>query len=274
MKGKPVNTISGLNEPWGVVVTKNKEIVIAENYIDCITILDKEGKKDRSFGKKGTKKGQFVNPSGIAISHDGHILVDDEHRLQKLTFRGDFVKSVGSGKAGNGRLQFNDPVGIAVHPNTGQIYIADMYNHRIVILNNDLSYSNSFGSYGLEPEQFNQPISLNFDNEGYLYVVDANNHCIKKYTSTGQYISMFGSLGTNPGQLYGPISITIYNNLVYVCECDNNRISIFDTNGCFMYCFGKCGSGEREFKTPCFVTVDSIGNLYVSDTCNNRLIVF
>ena len=274
LKGKPVNIISGLNEPWGVVVTKNKEIVIAENYIDCITILDKEGNKIRSFGKKGTKKGQFINPSGIAISHDGHILVDDEHRLQKLTFRGDFVKCVGSGKAGHGRLQFNDPVGIAVHPNTGQLYIADRYNHQIQVLNNDLSYFNSFGTYGSAPEQFNQPLGLDFDNEGYLYVVDANNHCIKKYTSTGQYISKFGSLGTNPGQLCGPISITVYKNLVYVCECDNNRISIFDTNGCFMYCFGKHGSGEREFNTPCFVTVDSIGNLYVSDTCNNRLIVF
>ena len=127
MKGKSVNVISGLNEPWGVVVTKNEEFVIAENGANCVTILNRDGRKVRSFGRKGTKKGQFVNPRGVAISHDGHILVTDELQLQKITFEGDFVKSVGSRKTGNGSFQFNDPVGIAVHPNTGQIYIADRY---------------------------------------------------------------------------------------------------------------------------------------------------
>ena len=275
LKGKPVNIISGLNEPWGVVVTKNEEFVIAENGANCVTILNRDGGKVRSFGRKGKKKGQFTSPRGVAISHDGHILVTDEHRLQKLTFEGDFIKSVGSRKIGNGSLRFNDPVGIAVHPNTGQIYIADRYNHQILILNNDLSYSNSFGSYGSEPEQFNQPFSLDFDNEGYLYVVDANNHCIKKFTSTGQYISKFGSKGYNPGQLYIPTSITIDNNLklLYVTELHNNRISVFDANGCFIYCFGKYGRGEGEFNNPYFITVDSLGNLYVSDTWNNRLVV-
>ena len=270
LKGKPVTIISGLNEPWGVVVTKNKEFVIAENGGNCVTILNRDWRKVKSFGRKEKKKCHFTSPRGVAISHDGHILVTDEHRLQKLTFEGDFVKSVGNEKIG---LQFNDPVGIAVHPNTGQIYIADRYNHRIVILNNDLSYSTSFGSYGSEPEQFKQPLGLNFDKEGYLYVVDANNHCIKKFTSTGQYISKFGSKGSNSGQLYVPTSITIDNNLklLYVTELHNNRISVFDTSGCFIYCFGKYGRGEGEFNNPYFITVDSLCNLYVSDTWNNRL---
>ena len=276
MKGKSVINISGLNVPLGVVVTKNKEFVIAENGANCVTILNRDGRIVKSFGRKEKKKSQFTSPRGVAISHDGHILVTDEHRLQKLTFEGDFVKSVGSRKTGNGCLQFNDPVGIAVHPNTGQIYIADRYNHRIVILNNDLSYSNSFGSYGSESEQFNRPFSLDFDNEGYLYVVDANNHCIKKFTLTGQYISKFGSIGSSHGQLYVPTSITIDSNLklLYVTELCNNRISVFDTNGCFIYCFGKHGEGEGEFNHPYFITVDSLSNLYVSDTWNNRLVVF
>ena len=207
------------------------------------------------------------------MSHDGFILVTDRHRLQKLTFEGDCVKSVGSRKSGNGPLQFNDPIGITVHPTTGQIFIADADNHRIQVLNNDLTYSRSFGSNGSSPEQFYYPYDVTFDNEGYLYVADFNNNCIKKFTSTGQHISTFSSCGSNPGQISNPISISIDNNLIYVIEFGNSRISIFDTNGCFIHCFGTYGSGEGKFNRPHGVTVDSLGNLYVSDTFNNRLVV-
>ena len=273
MRGKPVNIISGLTSQWGVVITKNEEIVVAECSAHCITILNKEGKKVKSFGTCGTKEGQFTYPRGVAISQDGHILVTDNHRLQKLTFEGDCVKSVGSSKTGNGPFQFNYPTGITVHPTTGQIFIADRYNHRILVLNEDLTYSHSFGKRGSSPEQFNYPWDVTFDNEGYLYVADNENHCIKKFTSTGQYISTFSSEGSNPGQIKNPTSIIIDNNLLYVNERGNDRISIFDTNGCFIHCFGKSGSGEGEFNRPRGITVDSLGNLYVSDPGNNRLVV-
>ena len=273
LPGKPVNIISGFNRPYGVVVTKNEEIVIAEYGANCITILHKEGKKVRSFGTKGTKEGQFNEPCGVATSHDGFILVTDKHRLQKLTFEGDCVKSVGSSKLGNGPLRFNSPMGITVHPTTGQIFIADTWNHRIQVLNNDLTYFHSFGNYGSSPEQLHHPWDVTIDNEGYLYVADFNNNCIKKFTSTGQHISTSSSWGSNPGQIGNPISISIDNNLIYVSEFGNNRISVFDTNGSFIHCFGKYGSGEGEFNSPQGITVDSLGNLYVSDTNNNRLVV-
>ena len=273
MIGKPVNIISELNRPSGVVVINNEEIIVAENNSHCIRILNKDGRTVKSLGRKGTGKVQFINPRGVSISRDGFILVTDDHRLQKLTFEGDCVKSVGSSKKGNGILQFHGPTGIAVHPTTGQIFIADRNNHRIQVLNNDLSYCNSFGMYGSAPEQFHNPRDLIFDNKGVLYVVDYYNHCIKKFTSTGRYISKFGSYGSSPGQLDYPTSITIYSTVVYVSEYENDRISIFDTNGCFIHCFGKRGKGEGEFDIPVSITVDSLGNLYVSDTHNYRLVV-
>ena len=273
MRGKPVNIISGVNTPYCVVFTKNEEIIVAELRAHRITILNKEGKKVKSFGTRGTKEGQFDFPRGVAISQDGHILVTDNHRLQKLTFEGDCLKSVGSSETGNGHLQFNQPTGITVHPTTGQIFIADTYNHRIQVLNKDLTYYYSFGKKGSSPEQFQYPWDVTFDNEGYLYVADNNNHCIKRFTSTGQYISTFSSEGSNPGQIKQPTSIMTDNNLLYVSEWGNNRISIFYTNGCFIHCFGKSDSGEGEFSSPYGITVDSLGNLYVSDADNNRLVV-
>ena len=267
MKGNPVDIIPKLNTPCGVEVTHNGEIIIAEFGAHCITLLNKNRKKVRSFGTWGTKDSQFTYPCGVAISNDGHILVTDEQRIQKLTFEGDCISSVGN--AGSDSLQFNTPRGIAVHPTTGQIFIADTSNHCIQVLNNDLTYSYSFGKNGSSTKQFNCPYDVTFDNEGYLYVADFGNNCIKKFTPTGQYITKIGSR-----QLKKPTSVVIdVNNLVYVSERGNFCVSIFDTNGCFIHSLGKYGSDNGEFNRPCGITVDALGHLYVSDTWNNRLVV-
>ena len=71
-----------------------------------------------------------------------------------------------------------------------------------------------------------------------------------------------------------PILSHYYNNLVYVSEWGNHCVSVFDTKGTFLYCFGKRGSGEGEFQSPCGISTDTFGNLYVSDFGNHRLVVY
>ena len=82
-RGAPVKTISGLRVPSGVAVTDGGLVIVSERDADRITILDKEGKKIRSFGSKGTERGQFRSPEGVAISSKGTILVADSgnHRI-------------------------------------------------------------------------------------------------------------------------------------------------------------------------------------------------
>ena len=248
--------------------------MLAEYEFDahCVTIVNKEGEKVRSFGMYGTKEGQFTNPRGVAITNDGHLLVIDQHRLQKLTFDGVCVQSVGSSISGSGQLQFNTPRGIAVHPTTGLVFVADFYNNRIQVFNSDLTYTHSITLHG--DTQFNSPYDVSLDSDGYVYVVEWGNHSITKLTTTGKHITRFGSYGSAPGQLFFPSSLTINNNLVYVSEYGNDRVSVFDTKGTFLHCFGKRGSGEGEFNGPRGITTDTFGNLYVSDLGNNRLVVY
>ena len=271
MRGKPVNIITGLNRPHGIVVRDSGDIVVAESGAHCITRLNKAGKKVRSFGTEGTKEGQFIFPHGVAITNDGHILVTDDHRLQKLTTDGVCVKSVGSSKSGSGRLQFDYPFGITVHPTTRQIFVADCKNNRIQVFKNDLTFSRTIAPTG--NRSFHHPFDVAIDNEGYLYVAEYWSHCITKLTTKGQCIKGFGSSGSAPGQLYNPTSLTIDNNLVYVIEEGNNRVSIFDTNGNFIHCFGKEGSRAGEFNNPYGITTDTFGNLFASDTFNDRIVV-
>ena len=277
MKGKPVNIITGLNRPWGIAVRNNGDIVVAENEAHCITTLNKEGKKVKSFGSKGTKKGQFTHPGGVAITNDGHILVTDDHRLQKLTTDGVCVKSVGSSKSGSGRLHFNNPVGIKIHPTTGQIFVADRDNNRIQVFDHDLTFSHSIAPSG--DKQFNFPCDVELDNEGHLYVAEFWNHCITKLTTKGDYIiKRFGSHGPAPGQLSCPSSLTINNNLVYVSEAGNGSVSIFTTIGTIFHCFGKTADCMAlmagELHRPQGITMDTLGHLYVSDFRNNRIVVY
>ena len=138
--GTPIMTITGLSKPWGVVVNKKGEIIIAENSADCISVYSQTGEKLRSFGSRGSGQGQFYEPRGVAVDDDGNILVTDtmNNRIQKFTADGTFITAVGS--EGKKPLQFNYPAGIAIHPVSKRVYVCESNNHRVQILKPDLEY--------------------------------------------------------------------------------------------------------------------------------------
>ena len=248
LRGKPVKTITEIKWPWSIAVCVNGDIVVAEHGAHLLTIVSSEKKRVRSFGIRGTNEGLFIYPRGVAISNDGHLLVNDNHRLQKMKFDGVCVQTVGNNKSWCGQLQFNYPRGIKVHPTMGQIFVADSWNNRIQVFNNDLTFTHTITLNG--EKSFNNPWNVSLDSEGYLYVAEWGNHCITKLTTTGEYSTRFGSKGSAPGQLDNPSSSTINNNLVYVSKYNNHCVSVFDTKGTFLHCFGKRGSEKGEFNYP------------------------
>ena len=160
LPGKPQTTITGLNRPWGVAVSRQGDIVIAENGANCIA-LRKRDSSNLSFGTNGSNKGDLKNPRGVAITDNGDILVTDDLRLQRFTFNGVCIKSVGSGDSGSGQIEFNFPVGIAIDHETKQIFDADSKNDRIEVFTNDLA-----------PEVFKTPYDVGVDNGGILYLAE------------------------------------------------------------------------------------------------------
>lgn len=66
-------------------------------------------------------------------SDDNILLVDGSHSVKKFTLDGEFIKTVG--EEGSNVLEFKCPTGIAVHPHSAKVYVADTDNHRIQILN-------------------------------------------------------------------------------------------------------------------------------------------
>ena len=270
-----VRTIPKLKRPCRVAVTDDGHVIVSENVGHCVTILDRVGKKIKSFSQKSGGSGnvKFFCPRGVAITPDNFILVADNHKIQKMSMDGKSIKSIG--KQGSGPLEFRLPDSITISPITGHIYIADYDNHRIQVLNPDLIFSHMFGTKGSAEGQFNNPIDIAIDRRGLVYVTDFNNHRIQTFTSEGLFLSQFGTKGSGPGQLSYPLGIVIDdNNLMYITERDNHRISIFTTDGLFIRSFGGQGSSVGQFKNPIGITFDRERYLYVCDHSNNRLVVY
>ena len=272
----PVRTITELNHLWRVAISDDDHVIVTENGGDCVTILDNEGKKRKSFGGKGGSGNvQFSAPRGVAITPDNFILVSDNDRIQKISMDGVRVASVGV--SGSGRRQFNAPDGIAISPSTGQVYIADSGNHRIQVLNPDLTFSHSFGKEGSANGQFNNPLGIVIDSQGLVYVTDAGNHRIQKFTQNGKFVAQFGSYGSSPRQLNWPSGITIDTagtGLAFVSEAGNHRVSVFTRDGVFVSSFGSEGSSIDQLNFPLGLKFNNNGFLYVCDFSNHQLVIY
>ena len=267
----PVCTIPELNTPYGVAVTNDGHVIVSELSGNCVSVLDREGKKVKSFGK-GNRNIKFSIPSGVVVTPDNFIFVADNHKIQKISMDGEYITSVG--KEGSGPLEFDHPYGIAISSTTGHIYIVDCSNHRIQVLNPDLTFSHKCGIKGSAEGQVNRPRGVAIDQHGLVYVTDTDNDRIQKFTPEGQFLSQFGIKGSGPEYLKHPSGIVTDDNLMYITDWGNHRISIFTTDGQFVRSFGEIGSNDDQFCNPHGITIDSEGYLYVCDYSNKRLLIY
>ena len=106
--------------------------------------------------------------------------------IQQLSFTGKHITTVGA--CGNGPLQFQSPVSIAVHLWTHKVYVVEWWNHGFEALNSDLTYSSSFGKNGSNNGEFNHPYDMTTDSDGNVYVADHDNHRIQVFTADRIYL--------------------------------------------------------------------------------------
>jgi DNA-binding beta-propeller fold protein YncE len=183
-------------------------------------------------GGRGTERGQFDTPTGIAADQNGNILVADtgNGRIEKFSPTGTFLTDMGT--KGSGIVQLGQPNGIAVD-RTGNIYVADAGNHCVQKLAPDGRFLAEWkgpnpGFYG--PRR----IAIGPDNS--IYVVDQGRTRIVKFNADGQVLAVWGSKGTGDGQFDDHTSVAVdpSSNKVYVADPINKRIQVFDSNGKFL----------------------------------------
>jgi sugar lactone lactonase YvrE len=222
-------------------------------------------------GGKGTNKGQFDSPTGIAVDRNGNVLVADTNndRIQRFSPTGAFLNIVGTkGKAPG---QLGAPNGIAID-RADNIYVAEASNHRAQKLAADGTFIAEWK--GPEPGLYG-PRRIAIGPDDSVYLVDQGHTRIAKLSPDGRALSVWGSKGTGDGQFDDPTSVAVdaATNKIYVADPRNKRIQVFDSNGKFLTKWVIPEWGQPlGFED---LAIDSqTGRLYASSAHMNSVLIF
>ena len=274
----PLNIITGLQQPWGLVLDHRGRVCVAASGRKEVVIVDSlSGETISRVVKRGLLQSALEEPSGLTVDKDGNLIVADFRlsTIQRVALDGQVLQSVGH--IGSKPGEFSYPAALAFNPANDKIYVSEWQeNNRVQILNHDLSHYKTFGCTGSKPGEFLCPSGIAFDGSGNVYVADCNNARIQVFSCDGEYIRGFGKWGKKEGKLGLPMALCVdrSSDVLYITDVFNHRVSLFTTDGQFLRSFGSHGSGPGEFNAPQGIAVDEFRFIYVSDTHNNRVQVF
>jgi tetratricopeptide (TPR) repeat protein len=178
------------------------------------------------------------------------------------------------GQEGREIEQFRQPSGVVVD-HSGQLYVADTYNHRIQVFAPDGRFVHVFGMEGAQRGALLRPKGLAWGSNHWLFVADSGNHRVQAFDQRGQVVMVFGNFGMLPGQFNAPEGITVdVHHTLYIADTQNHRVQKFAPDGSFLLSWGRSGSGKGEFLGPSDIAVDREGRVLVVDTQNHRVQVF
>lgn len=121
-------------------------------------------------GVSGSDSSHFNAPTDVLTAPNGDVFIGDGHsangnnRIMKFSKDGKFIKSFGTTGYGPGQMRIVHA--IAMDPASGNIFVADRGNQRIVIFDQEGKYLNRWTQFGM-------PSDIVFDNMGKIYVADS-----------------------------------------------------------------------------------------------------
>ena len=270
------------------------------------------GSGARGFGGDGGSAltAQLNSPHGIALDATGNLYIADysNNRVRRITAGGIITTIAGNGTVGGGgdggpaiSAQLNLPRGIAVD-STGNVFIADSGNNRVrkvtpagiisTIAGNGISSFSGDGGPATAAAIW-VPTDIAVDTSGNLFIADGGNHRVRKVSSgvistvAGSATPGFGGDGgpATAAQLNSPYNIDVdaAGNL-FIADRGNARIrrvagGVINTiaglgNPGFSFSGDGGPATSALFDQPEGIAVDTIGNIFVADTGNNRVRLF
>ncbi len=255
--------------------------------------IDVDHKGNVWIGGNGRKR-----PGSATLPHDesamGEGRVHDSMVL-KFTKKGKFLMQIGKpfeGKGSDDLKNFKLPAKTLVDPKTNELYVADGYgNRRVIVLDADTGeYKRHWGAYGNKPDdtqmpaykpgepapkQFRTPVhAVTLSDDGLLYVCDRTNDRIQVFKTDGTFVkeawvepdtlgdgSTFDiAISRDPGQKF-----------LYVADGANHKVHILDRESLeVLTTFGDGGRQPGQFYAVHSVATDSKGNLYTTETYHGQ----
>lgn len=235
----------------------------------------------------GAGRGQLDDPRGIAADiTTGYTYVVDmgNDRVESFSADGSYAGSWGGADS---RVSFGTtpdglgPTGIAVGYE-GLIYVADTWNHRVVVLNSSGDAVREFGTFG---DTADAPDSI--AQEGFffgpraiavtgdeIYVVDTGNERVQVFSPDGTYLRSWGGKGNGPTQFNEPVGIVIGpDGRVYVADSGNARISVFQRDGTPVTQWPVAAWEGQAYFEP-YLAIDSNGLLYATSSATSSVEVY
>jgi uncharacterized protein YjiK len=248
---------------------------------------------------------QLNAPRGIAVDAGGNLYIADtfNHRVRKVWARGGTISTAmlalggtistvaGTGSAGYSgdggsavAAQLASPNGVALDA-IGNLYIADTDNDRVREVR-----AGSGIIVTAQADPLSSPAGVALDADNTLYIADTYNNRVRALRSGSLAIvagngsaSYSGDGGpATTAQLYNPrgVATDAAGNL-YVADSDNNRVREVQAGSGIITTVA--GTGTRGYSGdngpanaaalnhPLSVALDSLGNLYIVDSFNQRV---
>ncbi len=256
--------------------------------------LDPDGNVVRSWGGPGDGFEWPESEHGIHVDDEDHVWIggnatSDAHIL-KFTADGEFLLQIGrTGRSGgsNDTENLGRPAGIRVDPEANEVYVADGYgNRRIIVFDAETgAYKRHWGAYGEQPNDaplppydpdadpirhYRSPVhDVAIADDGLVYVADRTNNRVQVFQKDGTFVTEAfirpETLGS--GSASGvTLSKDADQRWLFVPDGTNNVVWILDRATLEVRdFFGRLGKNAGQFYRLHNLAIDSRGNLYTTE---------
>ena len=120
-----------------------------------------------------------------------------------------------------------------------EVFVADFGNHRVQVFDREGAFLRSWGEFGAEPGQFNNPIGLQLGPAGNVRVVDSGSERVQVFSQQGELLLVFADVGVGP-QI---ISLNAAGEFYVSSPCAEGRVRRFSPEGELLGYVGDSVSG-------------------------------
>jgi DNA-binding beta-propeller fold protein YncE len=264
--------------------------------------FDQEGRVVQSWGGPGPGYEWPANEHGIFVDDKGNVWLggntaNQDSQILKFTRDGKFLMQIGRAKASKGSLDtenLNRPAQIWVWEKTNEVFVADGYqNRRVIVFDADTGkFKRMWGAYGNKPddsvtrdrvpegprgsEQFNIVHGVAIANDGLVYVSDRVNNRIQVFTLEGKFIKegfiARGTLDSRGTAFAVAFSPDKDQKFLIVPDGANDKVRVLDRQTLrVLDSWGRAGPYAGQWHWLHSLALDSKGNLYTAESRGNRL---
>jgi len=238
---------------------------------------------------------------GIYVDSKGFVWIGGnaakDHQILKFTRTGKFVLQIGrAGQSkGNADTQnLNMPADAFVHAPTNELFVADGYgNRRVIVFDADSGrFKRMWGAFGATPvddapnpavpdaalrgaSQFVQPVhAVRVSKDGLVYVSDRGGKRVQVFGLDGTYQTQVfigrecrvPACGNGTTTASTAFSSDPEQRYLYVANRSQAKVMVFERKTLTLVDeFGEWGSAPGQFGTLHHMNADSKGNLYVTE---------